>query len=112
MRNNMKKEQIKDFKKSLRKSKYTVYSTVRHVSPSGMSRVIHFFLIINGGLYHIDYMIEKLLGYKADKNYDGLRVGGCGMDMCFHVVYLLSCKLYCPDKYNHDSAYKLKSHNI
>ena len=38
----------------------------------------------------------KALGYTMDRDREGLRVSGCGMDMGFHVVYSLSRVLY-PD---------------
>lgn len=87
----------------------TVYTILRHVSNSGMSRAIDVYQIIDNQPRCITHLVAQVLGYSQDKKHDyALKVGGCGMDMGFHIVYSLSCALYCPDKYDHDSAYSLK----
>ena len=70
----------------------TVYCVLRHVSRSGMSREISFFA---EGMRSIDYLAARVLDMRRGKR-DGLVVGGCGMDMGFHVVYNLSRRLF-PD---------------
>jgi hypothetical protein len=79
----------------------TVYTILRHVSASGMSRDIS--LIVprideNGkvGFIHPNYVAAKVLGDRlVSKNgSDAIRIGGCGMDMGFHLVYSLSYALY------------------
>jgi hypothetical protein len=100
-----------ELKKILEESDYKVYTILRHVSSSGMFRVISCFVIGKDGRPRsIDWYIEKVLGYKRDMDRDGLRVSGAGMDMGFHVVYGLSEHLYRnPDgSYSHEGAYKLK----
>jgi len=88
----------------------TVYSVVRHVSQSGRTRVIDFYIFQdNKPLYLSGYIAAALDMKRANKGHWGIKVSGCGMDMCFHVVYSLSMTLYCPDKYDHDAAYSLKS---
>lgn len=71
-----------------------LYTLVRHVSRSGMLRAISVYCIYDRRVVRLDYWISNLTGFKFDKNHGGLRVEGCGMDMCFHVVYTLSCELY------------------
>ena len=57
---------------------------LRNVARSGMSRTMDFFV----GDYHcITWLISELGIGTLTKN--GLRVGGCGMDMGFHTVYEL-----------------------
>ena len=79
---------------------------LRHCSASGMSRDI--------SLYYKDNNITYLAGVamgdsvKNSKGFNAIRVQGCGMDMGFHLVYNLSITLFCADKYDHNSAYKLK----
>jgi hypothetical protein len=75
-----------------------VYSIVRSVSRSGMSRTIDFYTITGGDGYPRDltYLtgwIAQVLDYKRDDR-GALKVGGCGMDMCFHVVYSLGQALW------------------
>ena len=89
----------------------TIYSIIRHVSASGMSRRIDFYCIIDNQPRYLTGYIADILGYKVS-NKGGINVQGCGMDMCFDTVYRLSCNLYCSDKYEHDKAYKLNSRII
>lgn len=96
----------------LDRTDYTIHSIIRQVSQSGMKRAISFYVIIDNKLLMIDGHIHDILGYGFDKKNGGLIVKGCGMDMAFSVVYNLSCALYCPLKYDHDSAYKLRSRII
>lgn len=111
---NQDKKEIKiNARKLLRKGRYTVYSIVRHVSNSGMSRVIDFFVIVDNKPRNITYLMEDLLDYKYDKYNSGIKVGGCGMDMCFHCVYSLSGELYkTSPNHESDGGYKLNSKNI
>ena len=66
--------------------KHEIYSIIRHVSQSGMTRHISFFIIRDNELWYIDNLISDYLDYKPNKNYSGLVVRGCGMDMAFSVV--------------------------
>lgn len=108
----------------------TVYTILDHVSASGMSRHIRVVIPMVGGpsvesippggkltdyvrrdgitvdFRHPNYAVGKVLGLRHAKRngreQDALVVGGCGMDMGFHVVYELSSVLYggrlCTDK--------------
>jgi transcriptional accessory protein Tex/SPT6 len=69
--------------------KQEIYSIIRHVSQSGMTRHISFFIIHNNEIWHIDNLISDYLDYRPNKRYDALVVGGCGMDMAFSVVHHL-----------------------
>ena len=64
----------------------TIYSVIRHVSQSGMTRHITFFIIKDGQVWHIDNLISDYLDYRTNKRFNALVVGGCGMDMAFSVV--------------------------
>lgn len=89
-----KQETIKTMKKILKPGK-VVYSILRHVSQSGMSRRISFFTIgTDKKPFDLDWYIEKLGDYKRSQHHQGLVVGGCGMDMGFSVVYNVSSILY------------------
>lgn len=73
----------------------TVYTILRHVSRSGMQREIGLVLIDkDGDTKHPNHAAATVLGWPLNKNGDGLKVGGCGMDMGFHLVYELSAALF------------------
>ena len=95
----------------------TVFVVQRHVSPSGMQRQLDLYLIPNKDMNEYDnqikprritYSVAQALQWVYNEKYEALTVNGCGMDMHFHTVYSLSCVLYCDEKYDHDSAYRLK----
>lgn len=65
----------------------TVYSVLRHVSASGMSRRISFMIPrTDGSMCNLDNLISVACNYKQSDR-QGLIVSGCGMDMGFAVVY-------------------------
>jgi hypothetical protein len=74
----------------------TVYTILRSVSSSGMSRKISFKMTDNDSIYDITYLVAKVLDIKMiDFNgYNAIRVSGAGMDMGFHMVYSLSSVLF------------------
>jgi len=71
----------------------TVKTVVRHVAKSGMSRSI---TLIAPNCENIDYYAATVIGSKVDGNNGGIRIGGCGMDMGFALVYELGRALW-PD---------------
>jgi hypothetical protein len=91
-----------------------VYTVLRHVSRSGMSRNIDLYYMAieggpcvaghNNGMYARPVWISGYVGHaigspQSRKNWErsqGLTVGGCGMDMGFHLVYSLGRVLF-PD---------------
>jgi hypothetical protein len=78
----------------------TVYTVLRSVSSSGMSRTISLKVVKGSHISDITYYASVVLGYKLVEvnGSRALRVGGCGMDMGFHVVYSLARVLF-RDKY-------------
>ena len=95
-----------------------LYTILRSVSRSGMSRHIS----VLHGTYEISHLVTKVLEERrADDG--GLVISGCGMDMGFEVVYNLGRALY-PDGFtcvgqnchsndhrNGDRNYKPHHHN-
>lgn len=71
-----------------------VYCVLRHASSSGMSRSISFFVLKDNRHVQLDRSILQVGIGKFDRKHDGIKVGGCGMDMGLHVVYNLSRMLY------------------
>jgi hypothetical protein len=68
-----------------------VYTILRQVSRSGMSRHIS---VLTSKNYDITYLVAKVLGERRNEHDGGLVVSGCGMDMGFEVVYRLGYALY------------------
>jgi len=73
----------------------TVRTILRHVSRSGMSRSISLVYVDPAGAVHdLDYLAVCAGVAKLDRQHGGLKVGGCGMDMGYALVYSLSRTLY------------------
>lgn len=85
-----------------------VYTILRRVSSSGMSRSISLCVADDKGqILNITYLVAKALGEKLVEvnGSNAIRVNGCGMDMGFHLVYTLSSVLYAGED---RAGYKLK----
>lgn len=114
----LKREEIAEAMDSLRRwmPKGTrVYTILRHVSRSGMSRDISLVVFPEGAKYpiHPNYAVAKALGWRlvTRNGSDAIRVGGCGMDMGFHLVHSISSALYgrnADGSYSHEGAYALE----
>jgi hypothetical protein len=74
----------------------TIYTILRHVSPSGMTRWITPIIYQSGDPRYLSYAISETGLYPFDRNRDALKVSGCGMDMGFDLVYNLGRILF-PD---------------
>lgn len=72
----------------------TVFTKLNHVSRSGMTRSIEVMVFRDNQPVNITGRVAEVLDYKIHSKHYGLKVGGCGMDMGFHVVYGLSGALY------------------
>jgi hypothetical protein len=71
----------------------TVYTVMRHVSASGMSRRIDLYTMRDNRPQYLSGYASILTGWRLHDN-GGIVVGGCGMDMGFHLVYTLSSILF------------------
>jgi len=80
----------------------TVYNVLRHVSSSGMTRHIDCYVMRPNETtgesttypMWITHWVAKVIDCRMAKNERGMVVGGCGMDMGFHVVYNLGRVLF------------------
>jgi hypothetical protein len=70
-----------------------VYTTVNHVSRSGMSRRISCFLPTGKEIRNITRFVATVIGCRVHHD-GGMVVGGCGMDMGFRVVYELASVMF------------------
>lgn len=71
-----------------------VYTIVRNVSASGMSRRISVFMVEDGEIRDLDFLLVKAGIAKRRGNSEGLFIQGAGMDMCFALVYDLARTLH------------------
>lgn len=78
-----------------------VYTIVRSVASSGMSRRISVFVVHDGELLDLDWKIERAGIAKRRAGKDGLYMAGVGMDMAFALVYDIAMTL-------HDDGYSIK----
>ena len=74
----------------------TVYTVIRSVAPSGMSRTMSLKVAKNGKIVDLTYYASIVLDYPLVEvnGSRAIRVGGAGMDMGFHVVYSLARVLF------------------
>lgn len=92
-------------KEHIKKGNYNVYSVIQHVSKSGRTRYISFYIAPEKGLILcIDYYISQLNIGNYSKKHECISTTGFPYD----VIHNLAIALYCPGRYNHDDAYKLK----
>jgi hypothetical protein len=81
-----------------------VYTTVKQVAKSGMSRTMTLHIVQDGRICGVTYSAAVVLGEPQQKD-GSIRVHGCGMDMGFEVVYRLSRRLF-PDGFKPRDAGK------
>lgn len=79
----------------------TLYCIIRSVARSGMSRRMDYFAMVDNELRWITpFMVragipdESWNSWRKRSDYDGARIDGCGMDMCFESAYRLGCALW------------------
>ncbi len=73
-----------------------VYTILRNVSSSGMTRNISLVVAKEGEIIDVTYYVAHALGEKVSesKGHRTIKVSGCGMDMGFYLVYNLSSVLF------------------
>lgn len=71
-----------------------IYTSIKRVAPSGMSRHISVYVARKNQIIDITWHVGHITGYSRNRDTGGLVVGGCGMDMGFHLIYSLSRCLY------------------
>jgi len=73
-----------------------IYTTTRKVSRSGMSRDIDLYVIQDNAPRWLSWLTARAVDLPLDRKTEAVKVGGCGMDMGFHLVYTLGAVLW-PD---------------
>ena len=72
----------------------TVFTVLRSVSRSGMNRKIDLYKLEDNEPRWLSRLVARACDWTFDKKKDAVSVGGCGMDMGFHLVYSLSRTLF------------------
>ena len=72
----------------------TVWLVIRQVSRSGMYRHISVHAIQNNEIRWLSFHVANVLKWTYKDKTNAVGVGGCGMDMGFHLVYTLASVLY------------------
>ncbi len=72
----------------------TVYTVLRHVSSSGMSRSIDCYVMRDNAPVWLSRHIANATGMGWDAKREAVKVGGCGMDMGFHIVWNVGACLW------------------
>ena len=83
-----------DVLETLLKPGTTVYTSLRHVSASGMTRWIDVFVSDGGTIRNITGHVCDAADMTYCTRRHSLKIGGCGMDMGFQVVYNLGLSLW------------------
>lgn len=93
-------EAIEALKKMLQPGK-RVYTQLEHVSSTGMSRRIRVYIPVKSehepdgmSIRDISYWTAHAIGARWNSDRGSIVVGGCGMDMGYHVVYSLASTLW------------------
>ena len=76
-----------------------VYTVLKHVSSSGMSRRIETLVITKekgreAQIWNCSKAVARACGFSYNDKHGAIVVGGCGMDMGYHIVYALSSVLF------------------
>jgi hypothetical protein len=71
----------------------TVYTMIRHVAASGMSRAVSVVIRDGERVRCVDNLIARALGYSLSKR-GGVTVRGCGFDAGFEIVYNLGAAIW------------------
>ncbi len=74
----------------------TLYTVLRHVSRSGMSRTIDVYRLTDNDPEWLSPRVATACGMPFDERREAIKIGGTGMDMGFAIIYELSHYLW-PD---------------
>lgn len=88
-----KKESLELLKKELKENDI-IYTDVKKVSSSGMYRHIKAYLIKDNKPHDISFHVANAIGWSFKDKTFAVGVGGCGMDMGFHLVSTLASLLF------------------
>jgi hypothetical protein len=89
------------------KQRYAVRQLLRWIKPgqgvttvltyrasNGMSRRLRVAIAVEGRVFNITHYVADACGFRFNDSEGSIVIGGCGMDMGFHVVYALGRALW------------------
>lgn len=93
------REQAREYLRERIKPGDTVYTVLKHVSRSGMYRVIDVYVMACDRRRAIPLRLswsvaQATPGVRYDRRHEGVGVSGCGMDMGFHLVDALGWAIW------------------
>lgn len=71
-----------------------IFTTLEHVSRSGMLRHVKVLVSLDGEVRNISPAVATVTGYRRTTSGDAVKVGGCGFDAGFQVAYDLGRVLF------------------
>ena len=71
-----------------------VFTQLRHVSKSGMTRWLDVYAVMDGSIRNITWDVCAAADFTFCGRRHALKIEGCGMDMGFSAVYSLGRALY------------------
>tara|TARA_Y100000004_G_scaffold145714_1_gene166323 strand:- start:1281 stop:1634 length:354 start_codon:yes stop_codon:yes gene_type:complete len=89
----MKEQAIEQLKEHMKPGD-TIHTELAHVTRSGMTRFIKVRQIKDNYPFNFTRLVANALGWKYSDRYQAIKVGGCGMDMGFHLIYCLGQVLW------------------
>jgi hypothetical protein len=72
----------------------SIFTVLKHVSKSGMYRVIDVYRMEDNEPIRISFGVAMATDMGYDRKHEGVKASGCGMDMGFEVVYNLGYSLW------------------
>ena len=83
-----------EYLRSVLKPGTEVFTQLRHVSKSGMTRWLDVYTVIDGSIRNITWDVCAAADFTFCSRRHALKIEGCGMDMGFSAVYNLGRALY------------------
>ena len=77
----------------------TIFTILRHTSKSGMTRDIDIYIVKDNEPVWLSGYARHVVGDGKSRDGNSIRVGGCGMDMGYHIVHNLGYALF-PDGFD------------
>ncbi len=78
---------------------WKIFINMTHVSRSWMMRRMK---VYDSTMRNITDLVSTAIAWS--QNHQGIKVDGCGMDMTFHLAYVLTHELYTREEIANDSA--------
>jgi hypothetical protein len=92
--NSAEREEAITYLKSRLRPGLTLYTCLRSVSSTGMSRTLDLYYVSGKEIARITWSAALVLEWTYDRRAEAMRVSGCGLDVGHHTVASLSRVLF------------------